>query len=80
MIDFPMQVVLTISEVREQKVPFCSFFFTNGGRQFLAVLIVAASLAASRRWGVALPARPLAPTRTPVRRVHRGHFRSKFRA
>lgn len=48
-IDLPLDLAMTITRVLDEKSPFGSFFFNNGGRQFVALLIVAAALVAGER-------------------------------
>ncbi len=47
MIDLPAEVLLSLAERAPKKPFFVSFFFENGGRQFLALMIFLLSLAAS---------------------------------
>jgi len=47
LIDLPVSVLLSVAEVAHKKEPFLSFFFYNGGRQFLALLIFALAVALS---------------------------------
>jgi hypothetical protein len=45
LIDVPTQVLLGLAEAKHERPGFLSFFFDNGGRQFLALMICAVSMA-----------------------------------
>ena len=45
LIDLPAEVLLSMAEATQKQRVFLSFFFNNGGRQLLALLIFAASIA-----------------------------------
>jgi hypothetical protein len=45
LIDLPAEVLLSLAEATQKQRIFLSFFFNNGGRQLLALVIFAASIA-----------------------------------
>jgi len=49
MIDLPAEVLLSLAERTQKKPFFVSFFFENGGRQFLALMIFLSSISLEAR-------------------------------
>jgi hypothetical protein len=68
-VDFPLEFAANVTRFFDKKAPFGYFFFNNGGRQFLALLIVAVALVAGT-WGRRLPAPD--PVRGETRSRRRG--------
>jgi hypothetical protein len=66
MIDLPAEVLLSLAERTQKKPFFVSFFFENGGRQFLALMIFLSSIALDARQG-----REIRRGAKPVRTVRR---------